>query len=48
MVSILLLDFAAPGWLPSVPKKFQSQKIEDVAAVYQSAAQSEHWLKNVD
>ena len=44
------LDLAAPGSIPSAPKKISKEKIIDVAEVYQRRCfeESGKWLENVD
>ena len=46
----LLLDLAAPGSIPSVPKKNSEERIIDVAEVNQWRCfeESGRWLENVD
>ena len=50
LLAYLIPDLAAPGSIPSVPKKFQRKKIVDVGEVNQqrSSEESGEWLENVD
>ena len=50
MFIILASKPAAPGLIPSVPKKFSEEKIVDVAEVNQRRCleESEQWLSNDD
>ena len=49
-LTYLLLDSAALGLILSIPKKFQSNKIVDVAEVNQQLRleESGQWLKHLD